>query len=160
MSQSRLNGFFDNPETDDTLQNIRREYLASKKNLQELLVTSPTQIRTRSFQQQAPTPPNNDLRELQSDERLRQQLREGFKKDTSFHNSVRAPVIPNIPQQQEIDSLRSVLHSQQRQIDQLVRGLDSQAARNSALQQRVTTLERYVSELESRLSYNLSLIHI
>lgn len=43
-----------------------------------------------------------------------------------------------------------MLYSQQRVIDELTRGLDAQVIRNSALENRVSMLERYITRLESQ----------
>ncbi|SCV05755.1 LANO_0H14466g1_1 [Lachancea nothofagi CBS 11611] len=155
MSRTKATGFFNDPETDDTLQNIRREYLASKKNLQELLVTSPTGTRTRPVQ--VPTPPTDGPlfnRSYSNDDRLRQQLREGLQHEapvsaSSFRSLPRNPVPKHY---NEDDNLRRMVYDQQRQIDQLQRGLDTQGARNLALQDRLYVLERTISKLEAELS--------
>ncbi|KAM3163659.1 Spindle pole component 29 [Lachancea thermotolerans] len=147
MSQPGLSAFLSNPETDDTLQNIRREYLASKKNLQNLLVTSPTRARTRPLQQ-IPTPPINGSKERADDDKLRQQLREGLQPDRFMNRPPQVP-IPTAARS-DIENLRSMLYSQQRVIDELTRGLDAQVIRNSALENRVSMLERYITRLESQ----------
>ncbi|CUS20455.1 LAQU0S01e06964g1_1 [Lachancea quebecensis] len=147
MSQPGLSAFLNNPETDDTLQNIRREYLASKKNLQNLLVTSPTTARTRPHLQ-IPTPPIHGSKERADDDKLRQQLREGLQPDRFINRPPQMP-IPTAARS-DIEDLRSMLYSQQRIIDDLTRGLDVQAVRNSALENRVNMMERYIAQLESR----------
>ncbi|SCU93678.1 LAME_0F04632g1_1 [Lachancea meyersii CBS 8951] len=155
MNRAGGNGFFSDPETDDTLRNIRREYLASKKNLQELLITSPTGVRTRPVQ--VPTPPTDGSRKMTklNDDHLRLQLREGLKSDLGAPRPASAsyrPLKDTVPAQYtEIESLRTLFYDQQRRIDHLQRGFESQGARNAALHDRIYFLERTVAKLEAEL---------
>ncbi|SCU89464.1 LAFA_0E18250g1_1 [Lachancea sp. 'fantastica'] len=158
MSRPTGKGFFSDLESDDTLRNIRREYLASKKNLQELLVTSPTAMRTR--QMHIPTPSTDYSRknaQLNNDDHLRLQLREGLKSDPEIPTRATPSGHKTFQKNMErkpyddIDSLRSILYDQQRQIDQLQRKFESQGARNAALHDRVYYLERTVAKLEAEL---------
>ncbi|CEP64090.1 uncharacterized protein LALA0_S10e02036g, partial [Lachancea lanzarotensis] len=159
MSRQPGKGFFSDPETDDTLRNIRREYLASKKNLQELLITSPTSMRTRQLQN--PTPVTDFSRKdgrLNNDDHLRLQLREGLKSDPEIMPAGATPssykTFQKIGQSKaynEIDTMRSMLYDQQRQINQMQRDFESQGQRNAALHDRVYYLERTVAKLEAEL---------
>ncbi|SCU82808.1 LADA_0C08086g1_1 [Lachancea dasiensis] len=152
MNRTGTTGFFNDPETDDTLQNIRRDYLASKKNLQELLVTSPTTTRTRPLQ--VPTPPM-ERKTRGNDELLRQQLREGLRIDSRHPSGSLPPAARrDLPRKvepehyTEVDGLRMMVHDQQQSIGRLQRALEAQEARNANLEMRMRTLEHCVAILE------------
>lgn len=90
--------FFNQPETDDTLQNIRKEYLNSKRNLQELLTNS-SPIRR----------PESESKEFKiksskmNDENLRSQLRD------QLNNNVYVP-------EARSSGLEKCLHEQSNEI--------------------------------------------
>ncbi|SCW03416.1 LAFE_0G09934g1_1 [Lachancea fermentati] len=148
MNHSSARGLRNMPEADDTLHKIRRDYLMSKKNLQELLTASSTRLSGNSARiGPLPTPPLQSSEAL-SDEKLRQQIRQGLQKDEPPLRSPQAS-LQHMTSSADLAYLRQLMRDQQRQIDDLTRRLHSQSVSNKALQDRVTMLEDYVSQMEA-----------
>ncbi|SCU85145.1 LAMI_0C10286g1_1 [Lachancea mirantina] len=137
MSKQSFNDFFNKVDTDDTLQNIRKEYLASKKNLHELISASPTRITAKPVVRstQLPTPPGN-INDLERDERLRRQLH-----DTN------QPRQPDTGHSEQFSRLESLIVEQQRQLDRLRYQLDQYEITNRALRERTYAVEHELRQL-------------
>ncbi|AET41585.1 Spc29p Ecym_8307 [Eremothecium cymbalariae DBVPG len=166
--------YLNRPETDDTLQNIRKEYLNTKRNLHDLLTSSPTRIpqSTRGelggkaaagLQQQQGA--QLAAQDAEQDDRLRQQLRD-YMNNRGRHMgaparypSVGAAAPPAPPLLQAAGggsaaavapvegSLQRQLDNQKLMFDSLKRELDTQRTINNMLFQRLDQLEEDVRYL-------------
>ncbi|AMD22731.1 HHL039Wp [Eremothecium sinecaudum] len=175
-----MSTFLNRPDTDDTLQNIRKEYLNTKRNLHELLTNSPTRISqgtrmsaeaigkgpTTQFglQQQQPMPmpkPSPHHAISDQDEKLRHQLRDYISnKDRhmapvagSGNKPIRGSASNNDGGlQRQLDSQNFILNS-------LKRELDMQRTINSMLFERLERLEeevRYIRHTGIRQQTNVA----
>lgn len=163
----KISTFLNRPDTDDTLQNIRKEYLNTKRNLKELLTNSPTKITQDSrmamdlkskvpiqaqfgVQQQdlnqVPIHPQQHHKQVQ-DEQLRKQLREymadrnvgigTFKGDQSMG----PPNLATEVRYQNDPGFQIQLDNQRTMINSLRRELERQASLNNILFNRLERLE-------------------
>lgn len=151
MNTSNITEFLNRPETDDTLQNIRKEYLASKKNLKDLLNSSPAsgprpQQQQQQQEQRLPTPPSLTI-SSKEDERLRQQLRDALNNEPKPQR-----LQPPLASLNEIAYLRKIVHEQQAQLQSLTQELHNQKSFNYSLQSRLLMVEDYVKHLESTVT--------
>lgn len=119
--------FFERPENDDTLQNIRRQYLESKRNLQDLMMKQgdeETKIRTE-FVSSSKTPREPENKPVPSD---------------------------SLMMMNEIRSLRSLVYEQQAQMRRLQADLQSHKNAEFDLQHNFTQLQSQVRVLEADLA--------
>lgn len=122
--------FFDRQEADDTLQNIRKQYLASKKNLHDLM------------QKQSE---NNDGMKYENG-RIR---KEPSPAPSGAGEPPGAPVADNYILLNELRSLKSCVYEQQAQIRKLTSDLQLHKNFSFELQNKVVQLQSHVRYLES-----------
>lgn len=128
--------FFDRQEADDTLQNIRKQYLASKKNLHDLMLKQSE---------------NNDSMKYEND-RIRKQpspAPSGAGAGAGAGAPPGAPVADNYVLLNELRSLKSCVYEQQAQIRKLTSDLQLQKNFSFELQNKVVQLQSHVKYLES-----------
>lgn len=154
--------FLNNVENDDTLQNIRKEYLNSKRTLQELMTNQsptkkmefskkPTLLQERNSNDYINRNVNSS--KPTDDEFLRRQLREGLSRkpepkislpslasDTNRLDSIYSSV-------NKIDELEKKLYHHELQIQALKNELYQSNASNRALQNEVAELQDSVRML-------------
>lgn len=135
MTDGLTREFFDRTETDDTLQNIRKQYLASKKNLHDLMLKqstlsnshNPSPVRTQPPQVVPSEPP---------------------RASPNFHSNFQVPaddlIILN-----ELRSLKTIVNEQQGQIKRLSHDLQTTRNLNFQLQDKVSHLQNHIGYLES-----------
>lgn len=129
--------FFDRQETDDTLQRIREQYLASKKNLQVLMMKQ---------NEEASNSPRNS-------ERLRNDSPVNHYESMvpSGGPGLGGPSTDNVILMNEVRSLKRMALEQQSQISKLTNDLIIQKNTTSELQNKVLGLQSHVDFLENDL---------
>ncbi|CDO93580.1 unnamed protein product [Kluyveromyces dobzhanskii CBS 2104] len=161
--------FLNNAETDDTLQNIRKEYLNSKRTLQELMANqSPTKkmeipkkstvLRERNnndFVNRQEKMKENRVGQNSGDEFLRRQLREGLSKNPEPKVNL-PPLVSDsngfdniYSSLGKIGELEKRLYQHELQIQALKNELYQSNASNASLQKRVFDLEDHLKMLSA-----------
>ncbi|AGO11404.1 AaceriACR157Cp [[Ashbya] aceris (nom. inval.)] len=152
QEQMNVSSFLNRPDTDDTLQNIRKEYLNTKRNLHDLLSSSPTRLQQGgrgAGEMTGNAPPLHygggqaePPQQGEQDDRLRQQLRDYM---SNKSRSMPPPAKYPAPGPGPVDGgVQRQLDSQKMMIESLKRELDTQRTINSMLFERLDRLEEEV----------------
>lgn len=129
--------FFDRQETDDTLQRIREQYLASKRNLQVLM---------KKQNEEALKSPR-DTEELRNKSPMNRYEPVGLPNPATLEG----PSADNVILMNEVRSLKKMAIEQQGQIRRLTNDLLIQKNTTSDLQNKILSLQSHVNFLENDL---------
>lgn len=129
--------FFDRPENDDTLQNIRRQYLESKKNLQDLM-----RKQNQNGEEEAGFTAAQDM----ATDDQSSKIRRGFKSPLKPREMMteNRPTSDNLIMMNEVRSLKSLVYEQQAQIRRLQ--ADLRIRKNTEFE-----FERMILQFQSQL---------
>ncbi|GAV54936.1 hypothetical protein ZYGR_0AS02590 [Zygosaccharomyces rouxii] len=136
--------FFDRPENDDTLQNIRRQYLESKKNLQDLMMKQ----NQNGDDDVAAATDSIGINDQSA------KIRKGFKsplkpKEVMVENR---PTSDNLIMMNEVRSLRSLVYEQQAQIRRLQADLQFQKNSEFEFQRMILQFQSQLKNLRDELA--------
>ena len=141
--------FFDIQETDDTLQKIRRQYLESKKNLDNLMMKKQSPANTEEFKILSFSKPeiqkhtNSEL-----DDKLRRELR-GFPIQSSTKAAApRKETADDLIILNEIRSLKNIINEQRSLVYNINNDLQVQRSISYELQSKVESMESHIRHLE------------
>lgn len=134
--------FFDKQETDDTLQNIRKQYLASKKNLHDLMLKQNESNDNMKYE-------NDRIRKEPSLKPLSSLGVTGAPSVPAPEGAGAVPVADNFILLNELRSLKNCVYEQQSQIRKLTNDLQLQKNFSFELQSKVLQLQSHVKYLES-----------
>lgn len=141
--------FFDIQETDDTLQKIRRQYLESKKNLDNLMMKKQSPANTEEFKILSFSKPeiqkhtNSEL-----DDKLRRELR-GFPIQSSTKAAApRKETADDLIILNEIRSLKNIINEQRSLVYNINNDLQVQRSISYQLQSKVESMESHIRHLE------------
>ncbi|EDO17043.1 hypothetical protein Kpol_530p13 [Vanderwaltozyma polyspora DSM 70294] len=146
--------FFDRQEVDDTLQNIRKQYLESKKNLQKLVMMKQSPANTEEFKvpsipKQKPPKPT---RPSDIDEKLRRELRSSRVTTNTVENTPaplgKETITDTLILVNEVRSMKNIIQEQRAMIRDLSQDLQVQRSMSYELQSKIHRLEAHIRQVE------------
>lgn len=127
--------FFDRPENDDTLQNIRKQYLESKRNLQDLMLKQ-----------------NDNEDVIDQSSKIRKEFKSPLKPKEIVVDNKPTTTSDNLIMMNEVRSLRSLVYEQQAQIRRLQTDLQSQKDSEFEFQRTILQFQSQLKNLGDEMA--------